>query len=267
MKESYSIVKQKNAEIIKNFKDKESKYEISKVLDLYEKSLKTKKKVVTEFYNPIFLSNITEIFEKIFSVYNLVNDGGYDFAERRCVVFNADFDDEKDYIAVLKIYTNAKFNKPLEHRAVLGSILGLGIERTVIGDIILEGHDCYVFVKKDMSDYILFNLEYVGRSKVKIEKSDYEVKKVNDTGEIKTITISSMRCDVIVANITKYSRNEVKKLFDKDLVFINWKVCKNMSCTINKGDIITVRKFGRIVVDGTRGISKKGKIILDYHKS
>lgn len=272
---SQRFLKEKNVEIIKGFKDKDSKYEISKIIDDYGLSLRTSEQIVTDFYNPVFISDVTENFQKHFGIYDLFAFGGFEYAERRCFVFNKTDDEfDKDRlgkdlfdIEVLKISTNLKFNKPLEHRAILGSILGLGITRSVIGDIILEESQCFVFVKKDIADYILYNLEYVGRSKVKIERSQYKSKNSEKKPELKTCTVVSMRCDVIVASITKYSRSEVKKLFDRDLVFINWKVCNNTSDTINVGDIITIRKFGRVTIEEVRGVSKKGKLILDYSTS
>lgn len=255
----------KNKDNILNiFDDKESKFEASKVIDAYILSNKIGTQVVTDFVTPIFLSKIISAFEKEIKDYSITSFGGYEDAERRCIVFN---ENEYNYydVDVVKITTNTKFNKSLEHRAVLGSILGLGITRNKVGDIVFENGDCYVFVKNEISAYIIYNLESVGRSKVKVELSSYEFKG-NTSGEnIKTTTVSSLRVDTIISNITNYSRSDVKKLFDKEMIFINWKACNNPSTIAKEGDTITVRKFGRIRIEEIKGLSKKGKHIIDYY--
>ncbi len=255
----------KNREaVLNNFTDKDSKFEVSKVLDLYELSKKTRNQIVTEFLTPVTMSNILNAFEKYYLDYNVDSFGGYELSERRCIVFN-----REDYgyydIDTLEITNNLKFNRPLEHREVLGSILGLGITRAKIGDIVFQNEKCYVFVKSDISDYVIHNLEYVGRCKVKIKISEDVVLGDDNSHELKTTTVSSLRVDTIISNITNLSRNEVKKLFEKEQVFINWRVCNNTSVLVNEEDIITIRKYGRIKLVNIKGLSKKGKQIIDYY--
>ncbi len=255
----------KNRELIlNNFIDKDSKFEVSKILDLYEVSKKNGNQIVTEFLTPVIMSNLLAAFEKHFMEYNVESFGGYELAERRCLIFNKD-----DYgyydIDTLEITNNLKFNRPLEHREVLGSILGLGITRSKVGDIVFQNDKCYVFVKSEISDYIIHNLEYVGRCKVKIKITDDVVFADDNNLELKTTTVSSLRVDTIVSNITNLSRNDVKKLFEKELIFINWRVCNNAAAIINEGDTITIRKVGRIKLVNIKGLSKKGKQIIDYY--
>ncbi len=258
-------MKNKN-DFLNNFVDKEEKFDASKVYDAYLFSEKTGNQVYTDFLTPVFLSNLLNAFEKQLNIYNITTLGGHDEAERQCIVFNYNDYEESD-IRVLKISTNIKFNKPLEHRAVLGSVLGLGITRNKVGDILLKDSECYIFVKSEIADFILYNLEYVGRSKVKIEEvTDFKDESERDK-EIKTTTVSSLRVDVIVSSITNYSRSEVKKLFEKELIFINWRTCKNASVIVKENDIITVRKFGRITLENIKGTSKKGKTIIEYSRS
>ncbi len=255
----------KNRDLILNsFSDKDSKFEVSKILDLYELSKKTRNQVVTEFLTPVILSNLLDSFEKHYMEYNVESFGGYELSERRCLVFN-----KEDYgyydIDTLEITNNLKFNRPLEHREVLGSILGLGITRSKIGDIVFQNDKCYVFVKSEISDYIVHNLEFVGRCKIKIKVTDDVVLLDEKNLELKTTTVSSLRVDTIISNITNLSRNDVKKFFDKEQVFINWRVCNNTSAIVNEGDTITIRKVGRIRLVNIKGMSKKGKQIIDYY--
>ncbi len=251
-------------EILNKIQDKDSKFLASKVLDAYYLSEKAGCQVVTDFLTPVFLSSILGDLERYYSFYDATTYGGFDGAERRCIVFNKDDFGYLD-IDVLKISTNTKFNKSLEHRAVLGSILGLGINRNKIGDIVFQDDVCYVFVKNEIADYIIYNLEFVGKSKVKVETGVYVPSECEAEEQLKTTTVSSLRADNIVANITNNSRSEVKKLFEKELVLINWRVCSNPANLVKEGDIITVRKFGRIKLEKVKGLSKKGKFIIEYY--
>ncbi len=255
----------KNRDLILNhFSDKDSKFEVSKILDLYELSKKARNQIVTEFLTPVTMSTLLDAFEKHFMKYNVDSFGGYELSERRCLVFN-----KEDYgyfdIDTLEITNNLKFNRPLEHREVLGSILGLGITRSKVGDIVFQNDKCYVFVKSEISDYIIHNLEFVGRCKVKIKITEDVVMLEEKNLELKTTTVSSLRVDTIISNITNLSRNEVKKIFEKEQVFINWRVCNNTSAIVNEGDTITIRKVGRIKLVNIKGLSKKGKQIIDYY--
>ncbi len=258
-------MKNKN-DFLANFIDKDEKFDASKIYDAYIFSIKTGKQVFTDFITPVLLSNLLTAFERQLNIYDVMTIGGHIASERQCIVFNY-CDYAESEIKVLKISTNIKFNKPLEHRAVLGSVLGLGITRNKVGDILFKNGECYLFIKSEIADFILYNLEYIGRNKVKLEEVEDFVEDDEKTNEIKTTTVSSLRVDVIISNVTKYSRSEVKKLFEKELVFINWKICKNSSVIVKENDVITVRKFGRVRLENIKGTSKKGKIIIDYSRN
>ena len=63
-----------------------------------------------------------------------VLDGGYSEAERRAAVFGG----ERAPICCLEIAPAApKFAEELTHRDYLGSLMGLGLRRSVLGDIVL----------------------------------------------------------------------------------------------------------------------------------
>ena len=80
--------------------------------------------------------------------------GGYETAERQMAAFvpdafcyEEDFETEGAYpISCIQIAPlQAKFADVLTHRDYLGSILNLGLDRSKIGDILLEEHCAYVF--------------------------------------------------------------------------------------------------------------------------
>ena len=83
--------------------------------------------------------------------------GGYEPAERQMVAFLPDalYYDYQYPISVLRISpANRKFAEELSHRDFLGGILHLGIDRSCLGDLLVEDSVCHVFVTDTMADFI-----------------------------------------------------------------------------------------------------------------
>ena len=71
---------------------------------------------------------------------------------------------EEGCIRALKIVGSGY--RELSHRDYLGSLLALGIERSVIGDIaVLDGHTAVLFVRAAMAEYLNTALERIGADK------------------------------------------------------------------------------------------------------
>lgn len=89
----------------------------------------------------------------------------------------------------------------MSHRDILGSILGLGIERHAIGDIIVKENIAYIIVMKDISDFILTNLVKVGKANVKVAHIDLAQLDIPEPKfkEINT-TVPSMRLDCLASS-------------------------------------------------------------------
>ena len=78
--------------------------------------------------------------------------GGYDDAERRVCAFLPDYLDETtfDGIACVRVQTAAALPKPLTHRDYLGALMGMGIERETVGDILAREDGADILVLHDM---------------------------------------------------------------------------------------------------------------------
>ena len=92
-----------------------------------------------------------------------------DSERKRVIIFKNDIEEFKidDYISIIKISYNKKFGE-INHRDVLGSIIGLGIKRECIGDIIVD-EDIFVYVIKEMEHFIVNNLIKIGRVSVDVK--------------------------------------------------------------------------------------------------
>ena len=187
--------------------------------------------------------------------------GGYEKAERKISAFFNNPEDEAEFpIVTLKIKV---YNiKKLTHRDFLGSLMSLGIEREMIGDIVIS--DCaYVFVCEKIADYIANNLTKIAGQGAEV--SYYYGEPINPETKEKNIhaTVSSLRLDCVVGAGFNLSREKSSAIISSGNVMLNFSTCLNRDAKIKEEDVISVRGHGRIIVKRTGGLSKKGRNIIE----
>lgn len=192
--------------------------------------------------------------------------GGYEDAER-CVACFGDieyFMDDNDYPikCILIKPVNQKFADALTHRDFLGSLMGLGIRREVLGDIIISGNCGYLFCLDSISEYIIENLTQVRHTTVKCELTENIPTDALPQPESREIIVSSERLDVIVSAIYNMSRSQVLPIFHTEKVFVNGAVKTSPSATINIDDKVSVRGFGRFIYKGVLRTTKKNRFVI-----
>ncbi len=192
--------------------------------------------------------------------------GGAEGAERIVVCFG---DEEEigysaDYpIVAVKIEPVApKFADRLTHRDFLGALLNLGIERSVLGDIIVRDASAYVFVLEDMAEYIISSLSRVKHTDVKIVRADALPEGELYKTEPVRITAEGERLDAVIAKVYHISRDDSLSLFKKRLVYVDGKLCESASYRPKAGERISVRGYGRMIYRGIDSTTKKGKLAI-----
>ena len=102
----------------------------------------------------------------------------------------------------------------ISHRDYMGSVLGLGIERDVVGDIAVTGEcSAVIFTDEVISPFITENLTKIGRDTVRC--SPCEVPRdfvIPRRFETLHIAAGSDRADSIAASLVGASRAEAKSL-------------------------------------------------------
>ena len=101
--------------------------------------------------------------------------GGYEHAERQMAAFfppSLSFDWEYP-IDCLKLSPKAlRFSEDLGHRDYLGAVLNLGVDRSVVGDILLKDKEAWLFCQHKMSDFFIENLTRVRHTMVLVTRVD-----------------------------------------------------------------------------------------------
>lgn len=244
--------------IFSNNLEKQDKMLLNRIYDKYIESVEADKVTSTIFLNKFELQIVKE---------NLLNKiDGYiifkDEFERCTILFNLEnLIEICKYVSCLLISNLG--SDGISHRDVLGSLMSLGIKREMIGDIYISNDKIYVYIKKEVEQYILENLSLIKRNRIRIEQFDVNVKVNNDAiGKEVNILVPSLRLDNILSEVLRLSRSKTEEILDSHIVYINYKDCDKKDKKVCIGDVITIRGKGRITIVSDEGINKKGKNIL-----
>ena len=193
--------------------------------------------------------------------------GGYNLAERKIAAFYPDSEcnDITPIECVFITPVNSKFSDDLTHRDYLGSLMNLGLERSVFGDIIVSDEGAYVFCLKKISHIIINEISKIRHTMVKAKLCEF-----NETVSVRTKeilgTVASVRIDSVLSLATGISRSKAITYIEDAEVFVNGRVITTNSYNLKENDLISVRGVGKFMYNGITGTSKKGKTYISILK-
>lgn len=232
-----------------------------RMLDLAEQVVAGKPYRVTEFMSPAGLV-IADAIKANLPQLRVASEGGYEGAERLRVAFvERDFQGTVDFgVQALKISWDPRF-RLLTHRDVLGSLMGLGIEREHFGDIIMQNGGAQLIVDATMADYVKQNFTKIAMVSVSVEDLPLSeiLPKEEKIKEIRT-TVASLRLDAVASSGFSLSRTKLVSFINAGLVQVNWQEAKGPAQEVKEGDIISLRGRGRMKIEAITGTSRKGRI-------
>ena len=206
--------------------------------------------------------------------------GGYAEAERTRIHFLPDYMEgvsdarelaEYGYgstVAALEIKGSGY--RRLTHRDYLGSLLGLGVERDVVGDVLVFGESgewAVVFCDGGIKEFFLSHLEKIANDKVKVAELDLErielpqrsFAAINDT-------VASARFDCIVAALCSLSRERAKEVITAGLAELDYEAEERPDRTVNAPCTVSVRGQGKFRVLSVTDKTRKGRYRLVAEK-
>lgn len=197
--------------------------------------------------------------------------GGYEYAERQMVAFIPDalfyeWDYPMKCVRVLPAYP--KFAENLSHRDVLGALMSLGIERSRIGDLIVDAqakeNEIFFFAEDGIAPYIMDTLTSIRHTVVTLELlDDYRIDYVPHFQEKEAI-VTSNRLDAVIAAICKISRSASLQLIQEGKIFVNGAESLHNTYYCKQGDVLSIRGFGKVRFGETLGVTKKDRIRFSY---
>ncbi|MDQ0190986.1 hypothetical protein JI721_00945 [Alicyclobacillus cycloheptanicus] len=188
--------------------------------------------------------------------------GGYEGAERqRMLLMPGDWQPQHADFQVAALVLEAQ--EPLAHGAVLGSLLGTGVDRRKVGDIAVLGAKAYVAVCRDLVPHLQAELRQVGRSSVSLTPVNEALAWPPTVYEPVVISVASLRLDTVVAQACHWSRGRAQAAVEAGQVSLNHTPCEHPDEVVQPGDTLSVRGFGRIRILQRLGTSKKERERLE----
>ncbi len=195
--------------------------------------------------------------------------GGYDEAERKIAVFlpeYIDMQDFKDRNIISALCATWYGDKQPGHRDFLGSLIALGLERRVIGDILIDKNTAFIFMLTDMARFASEQLNQVGSIAVKLNTlTCSEVALPERKTQLRRFTVASLRLDSVISGIFPISRTQAARMIESGLVRLRDSECKRPDASVAQGDVLSVRGVGKAVIFEVGGQSKKGRTFVDCH--
>lgn len=245
---------------ISHIKDYDKIIDMRRIIDKIEIVLNNHSNEFTDFLDPYERSLAKSILNRFMDI-NYLEDGGVIDAERQIIGIYPDYlevDNLELNITVLRMIGDFD---GLSHRDFLGAILNLGIKRSKIGDILV--HDDYtdIIVKREISDFILFNLEKVANRKAHVEERPLEsLVPVEVLYRELSKVLSSYRLDVYISASYNLSRQDSMNIIKSGSVKVNWESIDKPAKELEIGDLISVKGYGRSILHSVDGLSNKGRI-------
>ncbi|XP_037406469.1 putative RNA-binding protein YlmH isoform X1 [Triticum urartu] len=224
--------------------------EVMDILDMAQRASQRRDVFHTSFLTPPIIAEAMLAIEKLADI-KAVAQGGYPQAERcRISVGHPDsMRSDPDVVAALSISGNFRL-EPCSHGDFLGAILGAGITREKVGDILLQGErGAQVLVDPELVDYLTSTLEKVGKvgvscTQIPLLAIEYEPPR---TKSFKTVE-SSLRVDAVASAGFKISRTKLGSMISSGDVRVNWSLVSKSGATLKAGDVVSVSGMGRLKV-------------------
>ncbi|XP_042498339.1 putative RNA-binding protein YlmH [Macadamia integrifolia] len=200
--------------LVKGVGDKNAIEAVKHTLEMARRASSRREVLHTDFLTPPILKESMLALEKLADV-KAVAQGGYPQAER-CRLSVGHFEvmtTDPDIVAALSITGNFGF-QPCSHGDFLGAILGTGIVREKLGDILLQGEKgAQVLIVPELVEFLVMTLDKVGNvpvscAKIPLLALEYEPPR---TKSFKAIE-ASLRVDALASAGFKISRSKLVDL-------------------------------------------------------
>ena len=194
----------------------------------------------------------------------MVFSGGAAGAERQCAFFLPDWMEEEAFDpseTIRCIRITAHFGAP-GHRDYLGALLGMGVGREWIGDILIDESTAHVLCIQSVERHLL-GIEKVGRCGVKTAAVALDAVPVPER-KVKEVsfTVQSPRLDAALSGLFHLSRTQAAERIRAGDASLNDAECLRPDAEIRPGDIVSLRGYGKAEVKDLGGQSRKGRTYL-----
>ena len=209
----------------------------------------------------------------------LILFGGYEEAERKQLLFMPDYTGVTDERSAMEYFRENPEECPmvlldvkipaaqkgrLSHRDYLGALMGEGIRREKIGDIIVSEDGAQIVAAKELAGYLAENFRQAGRVCLDVKALPiFDLKQLETRTKNEKFTISSPRIDNILSAVFGISRKSAKEAISGGKVFVDGVEAAKPDFFLKGGEKVVLRGRGKAVYAGEKGTTRKGKVVIE----
>lgn len=251
----------KNTIIERTAQEPEDRLLLARVWDKYEQAERKNIPSSTIFLSPREQQLAQAMLNAAGVRSGYVFDGGFESAERKILIFLPDWMEGAAGDELVFLRAAFHGDESLTHRDILGSLMGLGITRERVGDILVSPHSADIVASPSLRDFFLREWSQAGRVRLSVAEIERgglcvpqaQVKVIRDT-------VSSLRLDAVAAAAFSMSRGRAAELIAAGRVSLNHMPCLKGDKPVEEGAVITARGLGKAKLAQVGGLSKKGRI-------
>ena len=198
--------------------------------------------------------------------------GGYPDSERNICFFPAQWQEPDDVLTDPEGHltaVQAKFpaDASLTHRDILGALMGMGVRRDTVGDILVGKESCDLIVLPSVAGFLKDNLTSAGRVRLRVEQIGLDEIDL-PVQQRKTLhdTVAALRLDSVLAVGFSISRSKAAQLIAAGRCAVNWRETTKSDLALREGDVISCRGLGKCKLTEVGGLSRKGRINITMER-
>lgn len=258
-------------ELLNKFsKDGDERIVLARALDQMERAANRSIPCATQFLSPAQRAALEPLVAAYGHPKHLFH-GGYEGAERTVCVFLPDWQEPEDWAAEDELAAVEAAYPPtgaeLTHRDLLGGLMGIGLTREKVGDILVGETAAQIVCLRDAAPIILSQFDQAGRYRLRLKEipltalspAPAEVKLIHDT-------VSTLRLDAVLASGFSLARGKAADAIAGGRVSLNHRECLKPDKPVAQGDVLTCRGLGKCVVKTVGGQSRKGRTIIEIER-
>lgn len=258
-------------ELLNKFsKDAEERVVLARALDQMERASNRSIPCATQFLSPAQRAALEPLLAAAGHPPHLFH-GGYEGAERTVCVFLPDWQEPGDWDAADGLAAVECAYPPtgaeLTHRDLLGGLMGAGLTREKVGDILAGDRSAQIVCLRDAAPILLSQFDQAGRYKLKLREiplgelspAPAQVKLIHDT-------VAALRLDAALASGFSLARGKAADAITGGRVSLNHRECLKPDRAVAQGDVITCRGLGKCVLKTVGGQSRKGRTIIEIER-
>ena len=237
---------------------------LAKVLDRAEQAQSRNIPAATDFLSPqqqalaLDLLRLAGIPET-----GYMSLGGYEGAERNILLFLPDWLEAADagsQSPLRCLRASVREEEKLSHRDFLGSLMGMGIVREKVGDILVGPAGADIMVLDTVAEFLLQSWNSAGRARLAVTAIEpWEVRVPEAKCQEVRDTVSSLRLDAVASAGFRMARGKAAELITSGRVQVNWRECTKPDKLLTAGDTVSARGFGKFELTEVGGVTKKGR--------